>query len=164
MPDVDSSHEGSQALLPVASMLNTLLNWDLKSWCSCPRLLGSSCFFMNFLVWFPVTWKFDSFSTFDCISRKVHAILWYILLIDVLWTYPCCGILSISLVLLLLFLNLFILFCTPPVTVDNFSLESWNCYLAKSAVLSHQGKNIFLILAVDQLVSSSMIIAHSCYF
>lgn len=154
----------SQALLPVVSMLNTLLNWDLKSWCSSPQLSDSSCFFMNFLVWFPVTWKFDSFSTFDCISHRVHAILWYILLIDVLSMYPCCGILSISLVFLLLFLNLFVLFCIPSVAVDNFSLGSWNCYPAKSSVLSHQGKNTFLILAVDQLVSWSMMIAHYCYF
>jgi len=55
-------------------------------------------------------------------------------------------------------------FCIPPVAGGSFSLESWNCFLAKSTALSHQGKNIFLILAVDQLVSWSMIIAHSCYF
>lgn len=145
-------------------MLHTLLNWALKSWCSSPQLLGSSCFFMNFLVWFPVTWKCDSFSTSDCVSCRVHATVWYVLLIDVLSAYSRCGILSFSLVSLLLFFNLFVLLCVTPMPVDNFSLGSWNCYLAKSAMLSHQGKNIFLILAVDQLVSWSMIIAHSCYF
>lgn len=106
-------------------------------------LSGGSCLFMNFSVSFPVTWKFDSCRTFGCTSCRVHAILGCILLTGVSSTYSCYSILSISLGFLLLFLNLFLLFCIPPMAVGHFSLESWNCYLAKSAVLSHQGKNIF---------------------
>lgn len=36
VPAVGSSHKGSQVLLPVVTVLNTLLNWDLKSWCGPP--------------------------------------------------------------------------------------------------------------------------------
>lgn len=93
------------------------LTWP--SWLS-----GSSCLFMNFSVSFPVTWKFDSCRTFGCTSCRVHAILGCILLTGVSSTYPCYSILGISLGFLLLFLNLFFLFCIPPVAVGHFSLES----------------------------------------
>lgn len=105
----------SQVLLPVVTMLNALLNCDLKGCCSSFQLSGSSCFLMNFSAWYPVTWKFDSFSTFDCISCRVQAIFRYMLLKDTLSMYPRC-IISVPLV----FLNMFVLPCVPSVAVDSF--------------------------------------------